>query len=278
MTWRNDAMAMPPLGFAGWVRVIWRGIVLGVLTYGCLVLLLLTRLIEAPLFGPARPWTPHITRFVCRSAFVILRLPLAVRGTPMAQKGAVVANHASWLDIFTLNAVQVGYFVSKSEVAGWAGIGWLARATGTVFITRKGTEAKVQQRIFEDRLRAGHKLMFFPEGTSTDAVRILPFKSTLFAAFFTHGLEHVMHIQPVTVVYHPPQGQDPRFYGWWGEMEFGPHLLMTLGAAHQGRVEVVFHPPVPVDAFPDRKALAAHCEAQIRSAHPYGHRTDAKHP
>lgn len=256
-----------PIGPAGWLRVIWRGGLLGGVTYGCLVLLLLLRLIERPLFGQARPITPYLTQFVCRAAFVILRLPLSMRGTPMQLKGAVVANHSSWLDIFALNAVQRIYFVSKSEVAGWPGIGWLARATGTVFIARKGTEAKVQQRQFEDRLRAGHKLMFFPEGTSTDAVRVLPFKSTLFAAFWTHGLEHAMHIQPVTVIYHAPKGEDPRFYGWWGSMDFASHLLQVLAVARQGRVEVVFHDPVAVDAFPDRKALAAYCEATIRAAH-----------
>jgi lyso-ornithine lipid O-acyltransferase len=255
------------IGLAGWLRVIWRGGLLGGVTYGCLGLLLLVRLIERPLFGQARPLTPHITQFVCRAAFVILRLPITVRGTPMRLKGAVVANHSSWLDIFALNAVQRIYFVSKSEVAGWPGIGWLARATGTVFIARKGTEAKIQQRQFEDRLRAGHKLMFFPEGTSTDAIRVLPFKSTLFAAFWTHGLEHTMHIQPVTVIYHAPKGEDPRFYGWWGSMDFAPHLLQVLAVARQGRVEVVFHDPVAVDDFADRKALAAHCEATIRAAH-----------
>ena len=53
-------------------------------------------------------------------------------------------------------------------------------------------------------------------------------------------------------------------------MDFAPHLLSVLAAARQGRVEVIFHPEVAVDAFPDRKALAAHCEAVIRSSHPGG--------
>lgn len=265
--WLTDRMPAPVFTAGDWGRILWRGGVLGGLTYGCLLLLLAVRLVEAPLFGRARPWTPHITQFVCRSAFVILRLPLTVRGTPLRGVGATVANHASWLDIFALNAVQRGYFVAKSEVAGWPGIGWLARATGTVFIARKGSEAKVQQQVFEDRIRAGHRLMFFPEGTSTDAVRVLPFKSTLFAAFWTHGLEHVMSIQPVTLAYHGPAGADPRFYGWWGDMEFMAHLLMTLGQRRQGRIEVIFHEPVAVDAFDGRKALAAHCETVIREAH-----------
>lgn len=265
--WLEARMDTPPFGVAGLVRAVPRGLVLFTVTYSCLVLLLLVRLVEAPIHGRARPWTPYITQFVCKAAFAIMGLPLVVRGRPMAGVGATVANHASWLDIFALNAAQQGYFVAKAEVAGWAGIGWLARATGTVFIARKGTEAKVQQQVFEDRIRAGHRLIFFPEGTSTDAIRVLPFKSTLFAAFWTHGLEHVMQVQPVTLVYHAPKGQDPRFYGWWGEMDFAPHLLWVLAQGRQGRVEVIFHDPVAVDDFPDRKALSAHCERVIRAAH-----------
>lgn len=261
--------AAPPfrVGPMGWVRVAWRGGLLGSLTYGALLILLLVRLVEWPLFGQARPLTPYITQFVCRAAFVILRLPLSVRGQPMTAKGALVANHSSWLDIFALNAAQRVYFVAKSEVEGWPGIGWLARATGTVFIARRGREAKHQQQIFESRLKAGHRLLFFPEGTSTDAIRVLPFKSTLFQAFYTEGLRDGMNIQPVTVIFHAPEDEDPRFYGWWGDMDFASHLVKTLSIRRQGRVEVIFHPEVPVEAFENRKVLAAHCERVIRTAH-----------
>ena len=259
----------PPLKITplGWLRVLWRGGLIGALTYGGLLVLLLVRLVERPLFGQARPVTPHITRFVCRTALRILRLPLSVRGQPMTRPGAIVANHSGWLDIFVLNAVQTIYFVAKAEVAAWPMIGWLARATGTVFIARKGTEAKKQQEIFESRLQAGHRLLFFPEGTSTDAIRVLPFKSTLFEAFFSPALERTMHIQPVTVIFHAPEGEDRRHYGWWGDMDFASHLVKMLATRRQGRVEVIFHPEVPVDAFENRKALSQHCERVIRTAH-----------
>ncbi|WP_333817946.1 lysophospholipid acyltransferase family protein [Tabrizicola sp.] len=266
-TWQD--VPPPPLHMTplGWLRALWRGGLIGALTYGGLLVLLLVRLVEWPLYGQARPLTPHITRFVCRSALRILRLPLTVRGQPMTRPGAIVANHSSWLDIFVLNAVQTIYFVAKAEVAAWPGIGWLARATGTVFIARKGTEAKKQQEIFESRLQAGHRLLFFPEGTSTDAIRVLPFKSTLFEAFFSPALERSMHIQPVTVIFHAPEGQDRRHYGWWGDMDFASHLLKMLATPRQGHVEVIFHPEVPVDAFENRKTLAQHCERVIRTAH-----------
>ncbi len=268
--WLHSQMDLPRIGPAGWVRVVVRGAPLAVVIYGGLALLLLVRLVERPICGMDRPVSPWITQGVCRAAVWLLGLRLVVRGQPMRGRGAVVANHASWLDIFVLNAVDRVYFVSKAEVAGWAGIGWLARATGTVFITRKGAEAREQQRLFEARLRAGHRLCFFPEGTSTDSRRILPFKSTLFAAFFTHGMEHVVQLQPVTVVYRPAPGMDVRFFGWWGEMDFAPHLLSVLAARRGGDVQVVLHEPRPADAFSDRKTLAAWCEATVRGAHPDG--------
>ncbi|WP_372833141.1 lysophospholipid acyltransferase family protein [Puniceibacterium confluentis] len=267
-TWTTpDALPPHRPGVAGWLRILGRGLVLGTVVFGGLALLLLLRLFERPLCGVDRPVTPYITQGVCRAAFVILRLPLVVRGPRMTGPGAVVANHSSWLDIFALNARKNVYFVSKSEVAGWPGIGWLARATGTVFIRRDPRDAAQQAKMFEERLLHRHRLLFFPEGTSTDGLRVLPFKSTLFAAFFANGLKHELQIQPVSVIYHAPEGEDPRFYGWWGDMSFGEHLLKTLAARRQGIVELVYHPPVRIDAFPNRKSLASHLETQVRAGH-----------
>ncbi|MDK3072687.1 lysophospholipid acyltransferase family protein [Sedimentitalea sp. JM2-8] len=265
-TWESETEPDPvAIGLAGWVRVLWRGVALGTLVFGALILLLLVRLIERPLCGVKRPVTPFITQFVCRNAFRILGMGFSATGTLMTQPGAVVANHVSWLDIFALNARKRIYFVSKSEVAGWPGIGWLARATGTVFIERNPARAREQTEAFEARLFAGHKLLFFPEGTSTDGLRVLPFKTTLFQAFFTDHLRDRMYVQPVSVIYSAPPGEAPRFYGWWGDMDFAGHLLKTLAVRRQGSVRLVYHPPLRVADFPDRKSLAAQCERAVRS-------------
>nr|WP_124087173.1 lysophospholipid acyltransferase family protein [Pseudogemmobacter humi] len=248
--------------------VLSRGAFLALNILAGFLLYLIVRLAEWPVFGKSRPLSAWITQLVCRNAIVILGLKYRTRGRPMKQKGAVVANHAGWIDIFALNAGQRIFFVSKAEVASWPGIGWLARVTGTVFISRRGSEAKRQQQLFEERLRMGHRLCFFPEGTSTDALRVLPFKSTLFEAFYTHGLDRVLHIQPVTVIWRAPAGEDPRFYGWWADMDFASHLIQVLSARRRGAVEIIWHPEVPVDAFANRKELAAYCERVIRTAHP----------
>lgn len=265
VTWDSDTDPEPvditPLG---WLLVALRGLTLGTLVFGGLIILLLVRLIERPLFGLRRPITPYITQFVCRNAFRVLGVGFSATGQLMRHPGAVVANHTSWLDIFALNALKRIYFVSKSEVAGWPGIGWLARATGTVFIDRDPRRAHAQTLLFRERLNAGHKLLFFPEGTSTDGLRVLPFKTTLFAAFFAEELRDLMWVQPVSVIFHAPDGEPDRFYGWWGDMEFGPHLLKTLAAPRQGAVELMYHDPVKVSDFASRKDLAAHCEEQVR--------------
>lgn len=268
VTWEGGPAPAPaPFGPLGWSRALTRGaLIIATVLLGLAVLLPL-RLIERPLFGLRRPWSPWITRGVCRVSLMWIGLGYRSVGKAMRQRGAVVANHSSWLDIFALNAGDCVHFVSKSEVAGWPGIGALARATGTLFIARDRAQAKRHTQALQERLIAGQRLLFFPEGTSTDGLRVLPFKTTLFAAFYAPEVRDVMWVQPVSVTYHAPVGADPRTYGWWGDMGFGPHLLSTLALARQGRVEVVYHAPLEVAAFDDRKALAAAAQRVVLQGH-----------
>ncbi|MEJ1992890.1 MAG: lysophospholipid acyltransferase family protein [Maritimibacter sp.] len=265
MVWNDGSTAEPvritPLG---WLRVVLRGALMMLVLLTGLVLMLILRLFEKPIFGLKRPVTPWITQIVCTLVLFILGMRLKVTGRQMKRKGAVVANHASWLDVFVLNARKRIYFVAKDEVSGWTGISWLAKATGTVFIKRDRKAAAAQVEMFRERLGAGHKLLFFPEGTSTDSRRVLPFKTTLFAAFFDEALHEEMHIQPATVIYHAPKGRDARFFGWWGSAELAPHLIKVLAQAPQGWVELVYHEPLRVAEYQNRKALASALEEAVR--------------
>ena len=234
---------------------------------GGLSVLLLVRLIEYPVFGQARPVTPYITKFVCRSSLFFIGVRCRVMGTPMLKPGAIVSNHALWLDIFALNAFQRIYFVSKSEVSRWPLIGQLAQATGTLFIERNPRKAVNQLRLFEKRLDAGHRLLFFPEGTSSDGLQVLPFKSTLFAAFFNNKLKSILFVQPVSLYYEPPARQDERFYGWWGDMVLGKHLLLTLATMKHGAIHITFSEPVAVADFESRKELAQELESIVVATH-----------
>jgi len=264
-TWNDTPPIKAPISLTGHLRVLRRGLPLLLLLLFCFALLLLVRLVERPFFGQNRPISPFITQFVCRTAFLLLGIRFATRGMIMKHPGGVVSNHSSWLDIFALNAAKRVYFVSKSEVANWPLIGWLARATGTVFIRRARRDAALQRAVFAERLQLGHKLMFFPEGTSTDGLRVLEFKPTLLAAFFDPALSADLWIQPATLIYRAAAGADARQYGWWGDMDFAPHLISTLAARNQGSVTIVYHAPLRVADFADRKALAKALEEVVRA-------------
>ena len=255
------------ISFLGWLLLFTRGAtIIFVITIG-LFLKCSLRLFEKPLFGNRRPVTPYITVLVSRVSLWLLSISVKRFGSPLKKAGALVANHSSWLDIFALNSSQRLYFVSKSEVAKWPGIGLLAKATGTLFIRREAKEAIAQKKLFEQRMKMGHKLLFFPEGTSTDGMRVLPFKSALFQAFFDLDLNSECFIQPVTVTYFAPVNEDPRFYGWWGDMSFTVHLLKTIASRRQGSIEIRYHDPLLVSNFDSRKDLAVAAEKIIRSSH-----------
>jgi lyso-ornithine lipid O-acyltransferase len=206
----------------------------------------------------------EVARLWSKGVLWLTGLRLVVRGTPV-HAGALVANHSSWLDIPALRAVRLIYFVSKSEVASWPGIGFITRVTGTIFINRRRSEAKRQEAMLRSRIAHDQLLCFFPEGTSTDGRRVLPFKSSLFSAFFKHGQGTDFPIQPVTVRFRPAPGSGlpENFYGWWGTMSFEGNLWDVLTRSRGGTAEVIFHAPVTAADFPDRKRLADHCQAAV---------------
>ena len=252
---------MPKPTILQWLRFAIRAGAAVVATGILLLFVLLFQLIE-------KVWpigiAHRIVRLWARICLWLSGVGLRVHGQPMPHGGAMVANHGSWLDILTMFSAGDVHFVAKSEVAKWPVIGWLARQVGTLFIERRRSQAGTHQAVLRKRLVEGVRLCFFPEGTSTDTLRVLPFRSTLFAAFLTEDLADLMWIQPTTLVYTVPDGQAPQFYGWWGEMEIGPHLVSTLALSSGGWVDVYFHEPVKASDFADRKALALHCENEVR--------------
>ncbi|WP_367067719.1 lysophospholipid acyltransferase family protein [Oryzisolibacter sp. LB2S] len=120
---------------------------------------------------------------------------LEVRGRP-AQTGPVliVANHISWLDIPVLHAARYCRFISKSDVQGWPIVGTLATAAGTLYIERASRRDALRMVLsMRDALRAGEVLAVFPEGTTGDGRRLLPFHANLLQA----ALEADASVQPV---------------------------------------------------------------------------------
>lgn len=257
-TWDDGSTpAAAPMGVVNWVVAGLRFVLVAGVVFGGMVPMLALRVLGFS--GAAQ----GVVQAACAIVLRVMGLTLVRKGTPMVQQGGVVANHSSWLDIFVLNAVQRVVFVSKAEVAKWPLVGLIVRSVGTVFIERKQSHAAKHRDIFEGHLTTGHRLLFFPEGTSTDGRRVLAFKPTLFAAFFDPAVREAAWIQPLTLAYHAPADHDARYYGWWGDADFFPHFFNVLGRLKQGAVTVTFHAPVKVADVTDRKVLAQVTQAAV---------------
>lgn len=199
-------------------------------------------------------------------------------GTPPAagEPALVLSNHVSWLDIIALGSLRPLSFVAKSEIAGWPLIGGFARLQRTVFIDRgrRGATASVNAMIGE-RLAAGELIVLFAEGTTSDGLRLLPFRSSLVGAAReavaagTGGLARI-RLQPLALAYTGRGGlpltrvERPEI-AWYGSMELAPHLALFV---QRGPIDlhVVWGAPIAFEAGTDRKAATALAEAAVRQA------------
>ncbi len=184
----------------------------------------------------------------------------------------LVANHVSWTDILVLGAVAPVNFVAKSDMAGWPGLGGLARAAGTVFVERdRRASSGNQASALSARLVAGEPVVLFAEGTTSNGTDLLPFKSTLIAAAQIAMKETAIVsvlIQPVSVAYvgrHGlPLGRGGRArIAWYGDTDLAPHLFPLLAQGGLD-VEVRFGEPIAFTAESDRKAVTRELEARVR--------------
>ncbi len=188
----------------------------------------------------------------------------------------LVANHISWLDISVLSAVGPVSFVAKSEVGTWPFISWLAKLQGTVFVDRvQRMNTHISANEIINRLRDGDHIVIFAEGTSSDGNRVLPFKTSLFAAAKPRGEdarthEESIYVQTLAIAYTHQQGlplgrRGRPIVAWYGDMEIAGH---AWGVLKRGPLDVHVRigKPVKLDDFADRKALAAFAEREIRQA------------
>ena len=143
-TWRGaDPPEFPRLTVGQTFRGIIRGLAMVLLLLVLFPIYFAGLLVER-LFPRLGLSTAMIWIF-CALGARLLGLRVVVEGTPMAKGGARVANHSSWLDIFSFRTAAQIFFVAKAEVSQWPGVGFIARTTGTMFIARKRTDAKRQE-------------------------------------------------------------------------------------------------------------------------------------
>jgi 1-acyl-sn-glycerol-3-phosphate acyltransferase len=214
---------------------------------------------------------PHLYhRILCALIGVRIR---EVGARSRASPALILSNHVSWLDICVISALAPVVFVAKSEVAGWPVFGWLARLQRTIFINRQARhQTGAATREIAGRLLGGDAVVLFAEGTSSDGIRVLPFRSSLVGAVH-HALGNSTHhtqitVQPMSLAYvgfgGVPMGRGLRErVAWYGDADLMPHLLHVLSS---GAVDVTvsWGEAVAYEMSADRKAIARDAEKSVR--------------
>ncbi len=197
----------------------------------------------------------------------LIGVKVRVIGTPAGRVEGrpiiYVSNHSSWVDIPVIGGVLDGCFIAKSDVATWPVIRTIARLGRTVFVSRYRASTGKERDAMLAVLRAGDNLILFPEGTSSDGSRVLPFRTAFFALAEARSGEDPVSmplIQPLSVVYDRlgglPAGRACRpVFAWYGDMDIASHFWRL--AQHVGlRATVLLHAPLDPACFGDRKALS----------------------
>jgi len=242
-------------------RALWRLTLFLALTLPCM-------LIQFIALKTSRSFATRFPLWFHRRLIRILGIKIERRGRQSRSRPTLfVSNHSSYIDIEVLGALLPVSFVAKSEVRDWPIFGWLARLQRSVFVERRASRTANARDEMQERLNAGDNLVLFAEGTSNDGNRVLPFKSALFSVAQYRVHDEPLTVQPVSITYTQldgmPMGRYLRpYYAWYGDMELASHAWKFLGL---GRTTVVveFHPPVSIDDFGSRKALADHCHAAV---------------
>ena len=175
----------------------------------------------------------------------------------------LVSNHISYLDIFVLGSLLPLRFAPKAEIARWPLVGGLSKLAGCIFIERRASAARHSGTSLKAALEEGVPLCLFPESTTGEGKRLLPFKSALL------DVEQAT-VQPVRLRYThinglPIDSAQLHRIAWYGDMELWPHAKELLNMARIG-VQVQFLPPIEASTQPDRKALAATCRHALHHA------------
>jgi lyso-ornithine lipid O-acyltransferase len=123
----------------------------------------------------------------CASAMRGMGIEINVSGS-FPERGAVISNHLSYLDIVVYAAVHPCVFVSKAEIKSWPVVGWMTTMSGTVYVERgHGGSAMKAREGMQAAVDAGLPVVFFPEGTTSNGSGLLKFHSGLLAQAIDGG-------------------------------------------------------------------------------------------
>ncbi|MGE4497563.1 MAG: lysophospholipid acyltransferase family protein [Deferribacterales bacterium] len=214
----------------------------------------------------------RLTTFFCRLGLGSLGINTSFSGAERLKNAGgclVVCNHMSYLDIIIMASLRPFVFISSVDMHEKPFVGMMAELGGTYFVERRNA-SRLREEINElaSLMKAGFAVMLFPEGTSTDGSKVLPFR----APFMESARKAGVPVFPACLKYENidgvPFGSKNRdTVCWYGDMEFEPHFE---GLFSVETVEASVRIMEPADAsHADRKELGDYLFSQVASAY-YG--------
>lgn len=244
-------------------RVAWRGSALALWTLLCTIQVAFAKVALRPWPEAAWRWRGRWMRRWGLGFRHVLSIDLRVDGEPPPEPFFLVSNHLGYLDIPLFAAVANVVFVAKSEVSGWPLLGTVCRVADTVFVVRASRRDSLRaNEALVEHMQAGHSVLLFPEGTTSDGRRIGPFRPPLLQAPARCGRP----VYAAVVEYATAEGDPPASEAvcWWGDMPLLPHLKVLLGVSTI-TARLRFSPRAVQES--DRKLLAARLhESALRLA------------
>lgn len=155
----------------------------------------------------------------CKLGLMILDIKVLPLDKKAHTEGIIVSNHMSYIDVLCLSTLYPATYLTSVEIKYTPVLGHVCRLCGCLFTERRKAKrnfATIQNEIkaINNLLREGFLLVIFPEGTSTDGTKILPFKTSLLQS----GIDAGKDFLPVTIIYSSTK------VPWFGDMSFLPHL------------------------------------------------------
>lgn len=215
-----------------------------------------------PLLAVPIPGKSRVQRVYCRLMLRCLGVRITLSGGPIRNlRGVlVVSGHVSWVDVFVIGSVLPGSFVARADLIDWPVLGVVTRLMRIIPIDRANLRRLPDVvRTVADRLRAGHTVVAFPEGTTWCGVGYGSFRPAMFQGAIDAGRP----VQPLRLTYRHRDGAASTVPAFVGDDGLLTSIRRVITAQR-----TVAHVQVQSLQLPTghRRDLAARCEAAVRGS------------
>lgn len=206
---------------------------------------------------------------VCELILKVFKVKKVIIGKPNFQQNAlIVSNHMGFVDILVIASLQPILFITSQEMHEAPVLGTITEMGACIYTERRSrTQIMGEVQKIVEALKNGFNVGLYPEATSTNGDRVLPFKRTLMTAAAHAGVP----IQPVVVnfssINHGPFDTMSRdSVCWYGPMPFHTALWNALKTV-EVTVELTYLELIHSTLEDDRGVIADLAHAKISSAY-----------